>query len=374
VNWHFLPQDDKRQRVRVQRLMLSAAVSFGAVGLALVVALAGYLPYAAVARFAVVVPVLVAAFYGAIRSGLNLRFAEPSLTVPQMVAAGAATSYLVYESSILARPAFVSLYFIAFMFGILALDTRRLLGVALFYLACYATALALASRSDPASDYSREAIRVGIFAIVLGGFTLIGGHVSRLRRNLKLANARLTEALRTSEALARIDSLTGCYNRRHGLQLLEVECKRAARGDPVSVCLADLDDFKAINDRFGHLAGDQVLREFCSAVQGGLRATDALARYGGEEFLIVLSQTSIVDAATVAERIRRLIESMKPPVLPGGERITVSIGVSEHDPAEPVERTIARADAALYRAKQQGRDRVVCAPREAMPPVAEGGL
>src|SRR3954469_12499626 len=135
VNWHFAPEHDKRQRVRIQRLCLAATASAGAVALALVVALAGYLSYAAVARFAVIVMIFVAGFYGLIRSGLNLRFAEPSLTVPQMLAAGIATSYLVFESDI-ARPAFVSLYFIAFMFGILALDTRRLLAVAFFYLAC----------------------------------------------------------------------------------------------------------------------------------------------------------------------------------------------------------------------------------------------
>ena len=344
--------------------MLAAAASIGAAGLAFVVALAGYLPYAAAARFAAAVAILVALFYFVIRSGLNLRFAEPSLTIPQMAAAGLATSYLVSASSVVARPAFVAFYFVAFMFGILALDTRRLLAVAVFYLACYATAVFVSLPSQPDPDFP---IRVAIFALVLGGFTLIGGYVSQLRRNLKVANARLTDALRSSESLARIDSLTGCYNRRHGLQLLQVECKRAARGDAVTVCLADLDGFKAINDEFGHAVGDEVLKAFSRVVHDGLRATDALARYGGEEFLIVLSQTSIVEAAAVAERVRQRVEDMRVACLPGGRGITVSVGVAEHRGPEPVEHTIERADAALYRAKEQGRNRVVCASGDTAP-------
>ncbi len=96
-----------------------------------------------------------------------------------------------------------------------------------------------------------------------------------------------------------------------------------------------------------------------------MRATDALVRYGGEEFLIVLSQTSIAEAAMVAERIRQLVEDMS--TVAGAEGITVSIGVTEHRPPEPVDQTIERADAELYRAKEQGRNRVVCAPGEASP-------
>jgi len=356
----FLPQDDKRQRVRVQRLVLSACASVGAAALALMIAAAGYLPYSAAAVFGSAVAILIVVFYAWIRSGLNLRFAEPSLTIPQMVAAGIAISYLVYESSVFARPAFVALYFIAFMFGILALDTRRLLGVALFYLVGYAAAVALALPANRDADLPRDAMRVGILAIVLVGFSLIGGYVSGLRRKLRIANVNLTAALRESESRARIDSLTGCYNRRHGLEILEIESKRAARGEPVSICLADLDGFKAINDGFGHAAGDEVLRTFSRTVEGGLRATDALVRHGGEEFLIVLSQTSVVEAANVAERIRQLVEDMSVAAVPGAHGVTVSIGVTEHRPPEPVERTIERADAALYRAKEEGRNRVVC--------------
>jgi diguanylate cyclase len=366
VKWHFLPEHDKRQRVRIQRLLLAAATSAAAVVLALVVALAGYLSYPAVARFAVIVVIFVAGFYGLIRSGSNLRFAEPSLTAPQMIAAGLGISYMVLEADAVARPAFTALYFIAFMFGVLALDTKRLLGVALFYLACYAAVVVLSLRLHSDVSPSREAFRIGIFALVLGGFSLTGGYISRLHGKLKAANARLTTALHESESLARVDGLTGCYNRRHGLQLLDVECKRAARGDRLTICLADLDNFKAINDKFGHAAGDEVLKAFSRTVQSALRATDALARYGGEEFLIVLSQTSIAEAKAVADRIRRLVEGMTAAALPKGERVTVSIGVAEHEAPDPAERTIRRADAALYQAKEHGRNRIVYTPHEAV--------
>jgi diguanylate cyclase (GGDEF)-like protein len=145
------------------------------------------------------------------------------------------------------------------------------------------------------------------------------------------------------------------------MELLAVEAKRAARGTVLSVGLLDLDHFKAVNDEFGHPCGDDVLRQFARTTRGMLRGTDFLARYGGEEFLIGLSQTRLAHAALVAERIRRAVEACEFPGLPPGRRVTVSIGVVEHRPPDTIEQTLARVDAALYEAKHQGRNRVVCA-------------
>ena len=207
----------------------------------------------------------------------------------------------------------------------------------------------------------REGFRLLFFAIVLGWFTALGCYIGNLRSKLKRSNEELAVALREAEALAWRDPLTGCYNRRYAMEQIELETKRAARGVRLSVCLADLDEFKAINDALGHGAGDDILRRFVDTVSKLLRPTGFVARFGGEEFLLVLSQAAAADAARVAERIRRAVAEAETP-FPDGRRITVSIGVAEHRTPEPIDDTLARADRALYQAKRDGRDRVVLAP------------
>src|SRR5215470_13963709 len=132
--------------------------------------------------------------------------------------------------------------------------------------------------------------------------------------------------------------------------------------DALEVVLVDVDHFEGINDEHGHLSGDEVLTQFAATAQGQLRATDFLGRYGGEEFLIGLSRTVLAEAGVVAERIRGAVERRPFSSLPLGRRVTVSIGVVEHCPEEPIDRTLSRVDAALYEAKGRGRNCVVSAP------------
>jgi diguanylate cyclase (GGDEF)-like protein len=123
--------------------------------------------------------------------------------------------------------------------------------------------------------------------------------------------------------------------------------------------MLDLDRFKAVNDRWGHAAGDEVLRALAGALRAELRACDLGARFGGEEFLVLLTDTQLDDAMRAAERIRRRIAALE---IDAGEallRVTVSIGVAQLREGEAVDAAIARADAALYRAKAEGRDRCV---------------
>jgi len=152
--------------------------------------------------------------------------------------------------------------------------------------------------------------------------------------------------------------LTGCYNRRYGFEQFEVECKRAKRGGTVSICIADIDNFKSINDAFGHAAGDQVLKEVAAILSGTLRATDFVTRYGGEEFLLVFSETPIAAAALIAERLRHLVENHSFTTLPRGRQVTISMGVAEYRPDEDPDGMFLLADRALYQAKDEGRNRV----------------
>jgi diguanylate cyclase (GGDEF)-like protein len=155
--------------------------------------------------------------------------------------------------------------------------------------------------------------------------------------------------------LAITDSLTGLYARRYALERLQEEVNRAARtAQPFSVLMIDLDGFKAINDRYGHLVGDRVLKETAGILKRGLRDADLLSRYGGDEFLALLPGTGKLQALEVAERIRMALEGNPLPkeLEEIGLRVSASIGVATYpEDARTVEGLISYADTALYQAK-----------------------
>jgi len=161
------------------------------------------------------------------------------------------------------------------------------------------------------------------------------------------------------------DSLTGCLNRGHGLEMLDNELKRARRiGRPVSIVLFDIDHFKAVNDEGGHLQGDAVLAGVGVQLNQILRSTDVRCRYGGDEFLVILPDTPVLGAQQVAECIRQELAALR---LSGQSpvSITASIGVATSQTGETaVAALLARADAALYRAKRAGRNRFAVAPQQ----------
>lgn len=171
-------------------------------------------------------------------------------------------------------------------------------------------------------------------------------------RELRQANARLAQ-------LVGEDVLTGLGNRRHGFErLAELHAWRQRMAGSDCVVLMDLDHFKKINDRYGHLGGDAVLRAVGQLLRNQLRAIDIAARYGGEELLLVLVDADLEQGRATVERIRAALQAMV--VDHDGQVITVtaSFGLALSDPAQPVERWIERADAALYRAKHGGRGRL----------------
>lgn len=156
------------------------------------------------------------------------------------------------------------------------------------------------------------------------------------------------------ENLALRDPLTGVNNRRAFSRRLEEEIAHTKRyRKPLSLLIIDLDGFKAFNDRYGHLAGDEVLRQVARWLEGNVRDTDMLARVGGDEFAVICPATDAEQARKLAERIVRGVSSL---ALPGGDRISASVGIAEALGAEASQRgLVARADAALYRAKRRGQ-------------------
>jgi two-component system cell cycle response regulator len=159
------------------------------------------------------------------------------------------------------------------------------------------------------------------------------------------------------------DGLTGLYNQSFIRVRLSEEISRADRyGTAFSLILADIDDFKSINDHHGHVAGDRVLRSFAEHLRRILRASDIVGRFGGDEFLILLPQTSLADAARTAERIRKATSesSRGTPLRPDRGALTLSFGVCGTDTERvPADEILARADKAMTRAKKEGKNRVV---------------
>ncbi|HEY1365127.1 MAG TPA: PleD family two-component system response regulator [Xanthobacteraceae bacterium] len=183
---------------------------------------------------------------------------------------------------------------------------------------------------------------------------------TQIRR--KRYTERLRDNVQMSIAMAVTDGLTGLFNRRymetHVGTLVE---QAASRGKPLTVLVLDVDYFKAVNDTYGHDAGDEVLREFALRVRKSIRGIDLACRYGGEEFVIVMPETDIAVATMVAERLRRRIAG-EPFAIQQGARhieVTISIGIAGLSRGDNAAGVLKRADQALYRAKRDGRNRVV---------------
>ena len=186
--------------------------------------------------------------------------------------------------------------------------------------------------------------------IALIGPTIIGTHLIRRDRYLHQSMIRLSQE----------DDLTGLLNRRRTAELVENEIQRATRYDAVfSVILMDIDHFKAVNDRFGHQAGDQVLIKITEIIRSMVRATDLVGRWGGEEFLIILPETDMGGGFSLAEKVRTGLESTFLGEI--GHR-TASFGVTAFAGGDDIGAIIARADAGLYAAKRGGRNRIEKVP------------
>jgi diguanylate cyclase (GGDEF)-like protein len=193
-------------------------------------------------------------------------------------------------------------------------------------------------------------------------FTVLGSHLaSALFLRQRRAERQARRLIGLLEETSRRDPLTGTFNRRALAERIEVELHRLAReGSGFCLMIADLDHFKKVNDRFGHSAGDLVLVRFSRIVQSVLRSQDGLFRLGGEEFAVLLTGADLFDARSAAERIRRVVEGMRVELAGDRVEVTASIGVAQARSEDQIGSLLGRADAALYRAKDAGRNRVAC--------------
>lgn len=358
-----------QQALRLRRLYMA----FGSYGFTLLLTLScwhlGFFKWQVVAVYVGLALPINLSFYVAIRSGFNLRFADPSLTFAQLLASILPVFYVMFHAGP-ARGAFLLLAVSAYLYGLFQFRTRQFMAMTLLALSGYAAMIALLAVYQPTQVELRVEMLLAVaFAVTLLQISMLGGYIGKLRHKLnhknvelEARNQELEAALQTIRDMAIRDELTGVFNRRHLRDVLRLESMRTDRhGGAFSLLMVDIDFFKYVNDDYGHLAGDLVLKRVAEIAQAELRQTDVLCRYGGEEFAILLPQTPLAGARITAERIRLAVERSRYYAVDTKLQVTVSIGVAEYIRHEDSDRTFQRADEALYRAKESGRNRTMAA-------------
>ncbi|WP_223807180.1 GGDEF domain-containing protein [Montanilutibacter psychrotolerans] len=367
----LIPKDDRQLATRLKRqvmglvsyLMFMAplvySVENGWVGF-------GYVGLAWFLGVAVTINVL---FFVAIRGGFSRRFADPSMVVLQVGLAALLALVMAYyakEATVITT----ALFFTAFFFGIFSFTRVQYLALTAAVVLGYA--LMLVIKYDPSqrgSDAFRlELLYFVVLVMVLLWLSILGSYVVQLRASLARRSADLATALARLKELASRDELTGLYNRRHLMDTLEQQQDRAVRYDePFALCILDIDHFKRVNDSYGHGVGDEALRAVGECVRSHLRRMDVIGRgksqstcgrYGGEEFLLVLPHADGADAWVSIERLRTAMHDSPALTSAGPLSITFSAGVAQYRHGESIADMLRRADAAMYRAKSEGRDRV----------------
>jgi diguanylate cyclase (GGDEF)-like protein len=205
------------------------------------------------------------------------------------------------------------------------------------------------------------------FLLPMSFTALMASAFGLLLLSRQVTEVRLEEATRELARLAAYDDLTGLPNRRYLLDRARAECARAARsGHPLCIAVMDLDRLKAINDGFGHAAGDRALRTLAEAAIGALREQDMAARTGGDEFAVLLPDSDLGQARAAMGRMLAVLSSRE---FDGTDPLTASVGVIQYRPGESVDDAFARADAAMYASKRAGGGTVVAFTVPDAPPL-----
>jgi diguanylate cyclase (GGDEF)-like protein len=300
-------------------------------------------------------------FYLLVRSGWSQRFRDPVLALPHSLIA-VMISMGAYASLGDIRANVVLLVAQIVVLSMFRLQPRQVLWLGITTVAMLGCCIVFVSYRDPVHYKATT----GWSHFVLAGsallsLSLIGKWVSDMRVRIASQARELSDAIGTLQQMATTDMLTGTLNRRMLTELLENEHKQWERsGKAFCVALIDIDHFKQVNDQWGHAVGDVVLRRLVEASRPQMRQVDKLGRWGGEEFLLMLPHVRLDSAAVAADRLRANFEAQRFDEAPG-LRVTLSVGVAEVRRGESLEHTIDRADAALYAAKQAGRNRCLVA-------------
>ncbi len=362
----------KAQALRLQRVWLSGAVYTFCVVLMVLFDWLGYIQLGGKALFGLglAVALFTAGFAWWVRSNLNLRLRDPSLTMEQMLVATVWHLVPVYLIPDL-RAEISLVYLSVFFFGCFRLKRLQFLIVSVLAVLGNLAVVWLDILYQTAGvTVHQELIRIFLYTVTLVIVSILGGAIYDMRQQLRQQHVALKLANERVSQQAALDALTGIHNRRFLMEALQREEARARRrGGQFCVIMCDLDHFKNINDQYGHLAGDAVLKASAELFCQQLRTADWLAhggdevvaRFGGEEFAILLPDTELEGARLCAERLRQALRKHRVQALPEQQRLTGSFGVAQFRTSEQLHDLLTRADQALYEAKHGGRDRVVVA-------------
>lgn len=347
---------DPRQKALGRRFMVAVANCLAGV-LALNVGVAqGAIDAAACRHLTVAALLTLAVFYVWMRTGLNQKLPDPSMTEAQTwaVIGFLAWGYLIGGPG---KPVALLLLVAILTFNVSSTSYRQLVRESGLAAVLFGAVMWQVASLEGSTAKVLQAVYFCVLLLVLATLCLLVAQMSRLRDEAKSHQAELNEAMVRIRDMATHDELTGLFNRRHMLERLNNEKHRSIRSGR-SFCLAmiDIDHFKRVNDQFGHGTGDQVLGHVANAISAGLRETDVVARWGGEEFLVMFTDTDLNTAERVLARIQQALALSPVTERAPQLRVSFSAGVADYQPGEMLTRTIDRADRALYTAKAAGRN------------------
>lgn len=353
----------RRLRRRRQTLFVAAASHIINIALLAVFAAAETVSTTLVIVFAACATCKVALFMAISESGMSDTWKDHFLAGPYTAATCAMMLVFIYAAPQVAIVFLCAFFLIANVIAFRAAPLRGAIACTVMISAVAALyMLAELPITVPAGNDLERLGTLLTFATTLIRIMFINIFATRVRDNLYRRSAALETAYKRIEELAEVDELTGALNRRSIMRQLDDEiahCTQTAAA--CTVALIDLDHFKLINDRFGHLTGDEVLRTFAISIFANIRAIDKFGRYGGEEFLLVLPDTSHDSGTRMLDRLRAIVESLDWSAFNDGLSVTISAGVATLRPGETPESLLARTDIALYAAKERGRNRIAAA-------------
>lgn len=348
-----------KQDVRLQRFLLAAAAYGVCLPLLLFAHLLNFVPLRVILELGGIIVAVNAMLYAVFHTGLNERFRDPSLTWVQTILAIAALMYAVYQFDH-ERGLALMMCLVVLSFGTFRFTMREFFTAVGLVLAGYALVINLLMWFKPSAvDVWLEGFHWITLAFVLPCFALVGGRVSELRARLRRTNDELSSALALIQKLATHDSLTALPNRALFNETLGHAIAQAERHQrPLALFFMDMDRFKYINDTLGHGVGDRVLQEVGRRLSSAVRASDLIARLGGDEFVLLVEEFR--DTSDLADVAAKVLEGFAPTFVIDGQELglSASIGICTYpeDGADSQE-LLSNADIAMYRAKEQGRNR-----------------
>lgn len=298
-------------------------------------------------------------FYVLLRSGWASRKTEPTLAFPQVLFSIGAV-LLAYATLEVSRALALQWLCLILAFDMHRIHMRQVRGAVAISMAGLSGIVVYDLLMQPGRfNVAGELINIGMASVTLPVLVLVSGLARRMRKQSEQQHIELANALAQMRALAIRDGLTRAFTRSHMQQLLDEEVARQRRTRRI-FCLAmlDIDWFKKVNDLHGHAVGDAVLIDLTQVIELALDKGHAVARWGGEEFMLLMPDTSLLQALDTLNRIRSAVHRHDWARHAAGLRITFSSGVGQHAVGDKLARVVELADQALYAAKNAGRDRV----------------